>query len=101
LYPVEFKTYVEVPDPVFPDDHPWSILKRIRRAESSYVYNTAFFWFIGNAESIWSKSTLARHRKILLSYGIDINLKPDRLLEPLPSLDDDTRYLSKPSLTVA
>lgn len=97
----EFKTHIQVPDPVFPDDHPHSILKLIRNAESSYVHSTAFTWFLGKTDFCWSKSTLARHRKILLNYGIDINLKPERLLEPLPSLDDDTWYLSKPSLTVA
>lgn len=101
LYVYPFQVPIQVPMPVFPDDHPRSILSRICQAESSYVHNTAFLWFLGKDESIYSKSTLARHRKILLNYGIDINLKPERLLEPLPSLDDNIWYLSKPSLTLA
>jgi hypothetical protein len=97
---VEFKTRIHVPDFVFADDHPRSILNRIRDSESSYVHSTALVWFLGKTDFYWSKSTLSRHRKILLNYGIDINLKPHQLLEPLPNLDDDTWYLPMPSLTI-
>lgn len=96
----EYKTWVDVPDPVFPDDHPWSILRRIQENEFSYVHSTAFIWFLGKTDYPWSKSTLARHRKILLNYGIDINQQPSQLLEPLPSLCDDTWYADKPTLSV-
>lgn len=97
VYP--FQTHVEVPMPVFPDDHPFSILMRIKQNESGYVVRTAFTWLSGRSDFYFSYSTLAKHRKILLSYGIDINCKPDVLLEPLPSLDEKP-YSSKPALSV-
>lgn len=98
---VEFKTHVDVPAHVFPYDHPNSIFKRICEKESSYVKSTAITWLSGRTDYFWSKSTVAKHRKILLSYGIDIYTTPQRFWELPPSLDDDTWYLSKPSLTVA
>lgn len=101
LYPFEYKTYVEVPAHVFPDDHPNSIFKRICQNESSYVQSTAITWLRGRSDYLWSKSTVAKHRKILLLYGIDIYTTPERLWELPPSLDDDTWYLSKPGLTIA
>lgn len=100
LHHFEYKTYVDVPDHVFPDDHPNSIYKRICKNESSYVSGTAIFWLTGRTDYLCSKPTLAKHRKILLPYGIDIYTTPERFWELPPSLDDDTWYLAKPGLTV-
>ena len=100
LHVFEYKTYVDVPAHVFPDDHPNSIFKLICEKESSYVSSTAITWLRGHSDYLWSKSTLAKHRKILLSYGIDIYTTPERLCELPPSLHDDTWYLSKPGLTI-
>lgn len=101
LHVLEYKTYVDVPDPVFPDDHPRSILKRIQEAEHSGVFRTAWHWFSdSDFFRSYSKSTLARHRKLLLKYGIDINQKPTQLLEPSPIRHDDTWYLAKPKFSV-
>jgi hypothetical protein len=99
LHVNEFKTHVEIPEHVFPDDNPWSVLKRIQESESSYVYSTAFFWFSGIQDVHFSKSTIAKHRKILLLYGVDINLKPAILLEPFPDLHDHVWHLSKPVIS--
>ena len=100
LHIFEYKTYVDVPAHVFPDDHPNSVFKLICEKESSYVASTAITWLRGQSDYLWSKSTLAKHRKILLLYGIDIYTKPERLWELPPSLHDDTWYLSKPGLTI-
>lgn len=99
LHVCPFQIHVEVPMPVFPDDHPRSILRRIENNEPRYIFNTALQWFFGDSRFFLAKSTLAKHRKILLAYGIDINCKPDVLLEPLPSLDEKP-YSSKPALSV-
>jgi hypothetical protein len=101
LHVDEFKTHVDVPEPVFPADHPRSILKSICKNESSYVISTAYTWFSGDTNFTVSEPTLAKHRKILLPYGIDISLKPVLLLEPFPDLDDHVWHLSKPVLSMA
>ena len=98
---VESKEYVEVPDPVFPVDHPRSIIAKINNLEPSTIRQTAFFWFSGeDIGTLWSKATLKRHRIILLKYDIDIEQPPKQVLEPLPSQHDDKWYLKKPSLSV-
>lgn len=97
----EYKIRVEVPAYVFPDDHPNAILFRISSNESPHVRLTAFRWFLGKSDFIYSKSTIEKHRKVLLLYGIDIYLTPQRLLEDSPSLDDDTWYLSQPKFSMA
>jgi hypothetical protein len=101
LHVFEYKTHIDVPALTFPPKHPRSILLRIRQNEPSSLYSTAFTWFMGSTDFLCSKSTLSRHRLALLNYGIDIHKKRRKPLVPLPSLDDDTWYLSKPDLTVA
>lgn len=101
LHVLEYKTYIDVPEPVFPDDHPRSILKRIRANEHSGIAHTAFDWLSGSDFfRSYSKSTLARHRNALLKYGIDIYQKPTQLLEPLSLLHEDTWYLAKPNFSI-
>jgi hypothetical protein len=99
LFIRDYQTHVEVPMPVFPDDHPRSILMRIQNSAPRYVFNTALKWFIGDSNYFLAKSTLAKHRKILLAYGIDINCKPNAFLEPFPNLHEKP-YSSKPTLSV-
>lgn len=100
LHVFPFQTHAEVPDPVFPPNHPRSILKLIKQNEYCYVHSTALSWFLGDDYQLWSKQTIARHRKILLKYGIDISQKPTEILQPLPSQHDDEWRLAKPNLQV-
>ena len=100
LHIVEYKTLVEVPAPVLAADNPHAILERIRCSESPYVRQTAFFWYMGrDISNYWTSRTLAKHRMILLAYGLDIFLPPDRLLEPFPSQDDHVWHLARQPLT--
>lgn len=98
---VESKEYAEIPDPVYPDDHPRSILGRINQHEMSSVRKTAFFWFLGDDISkLYSRATLKKHRKVLLSYGIDINKAPASTLETEVNLHDDEWHLVQPKLAI-
>ncbi len=97
---VECKEYVEVPDPVYPDDHPKAILDRINQHEMSSVRKTAFYWFLGEDINIlWSRTTLNKHRQTLLRYDIDINQVPDYPLEQDDSPHDDQWHLEKPTMS--
>jgi hypothetical protein len=100
LYPFEYKIHVDVPAHVFPDGHLNSIFKAICESESNGVKFTAYIWLTGRSDYSFSKVTLAKHRKLLLPYGIDINAKPQSLLELPPSLDDLTWYLPRPQLSI-
>lgn len=95
----ESKWWIEIPDPIFPDNHPRSILENIRKNEKRHIERTAFMWFLGEKNYI-SDSTLKKHRNILLNYNIDIFEKPDQLLTPLESQDDNVWHLAPPKLKV-
>lgn len=98
---IEFKRRVEIPDPVFPEDHPRTILDKINKNEQSCIRITAMSWFSGDDISdLWTKRTLNKHRAALLNYGIDIFETPTSLLEPLPSMDDDEWHLAKNKLNI-
>ncbi|MBF4248850.1 hypothetical protein EA004_28415, partial [Vibrio anguillarum] len=99
MHIVEFKRYVEVPDPIFPEDHPYSVLKRIQGNERVNIWVTADLWFKGKiAEHYVSKQTLKRHRKILLGYGIDIEGQPKEVYHPPKVKRDDIWHTAAPEL---
>lgn len=99
---LEYKTRVEVPDHVWPYDHPNAIFDRIcAKEKNSNVRLSAFRWFMGITDSLFTEKTMAKHRQILLPYGIDIFSPSHLLLEYPPSLDDDTWYLSQPKFSLA
>lgn len=97
---VEFKEYVDVPAPKYPEDHPRSILSRLSGAVGNSVYNTAFMWFLGeDPAKLWSPATIKKHTKLLLAHGIDITKPPQQLLQPHPVLHDDEWHLQCPNLS--
>lgn len=70
---IEFKRRIEIPDPIFPDDHPHTILEKVNKNEQSTIRITAMSWLSGDDISeLWTKRTLQKHRSVLLGYGIDI-----------------------------
>lgn len=75
------QSWVDVPDPVYPADHPKSILKSITENESHGVKLTGSLWLYGqDISTLYSAKTLKKYREILLKYGIDINAPlPDHL----------------------
>lgn len=79
LIPVQY--WVAGPDPIYPPEHPKSILKAISEHEPHSVKLTASFWFYDqDISTLYSAKTLIKHREILLRYGIDIDQpKPDHL----------------------
>jgi hypothetical protein len=94
------REWVDMPDPVYPSDHPKSILKSITENESHGVKITGSLWFYGeDISTLYSAKTLKKYREILLKYGIDIN-------EPLPDhlkITAEPRVIDppqKPKLTV-
>ncbi len=96
---VEYKRFIDIPDPKLPPDHPRAILKTIRANEHGNVWHTASCWFDGDdVRTLWHRDTLKKHRTLLLPYGIDIFKVPEYYCEPPPSLDDDVWHLEKPTL---
>lgn len=70
---IDESIWEEEPDPIYPPDHPRSILDLIRNNESYSVKNLAALWFYGeDVKKLYSESTLKKHRIALLKYGIDI-----------------------------
>jgi len=83
LIPVQF--WVTEPDPVYPPDHPKSILKSITENESPQVKLTASLWFYAqDISTLYSEKTLKKHREALLKYGVDINQPRPAYLEIKP-----------------
>lgn len=94
------QSWVNVPDPVYPADHPNSILKSITENESRGVKLTGSLWLCGqDISTLYSEKTLKKHREVLLKYGIDI-------YKPLPDnlkIAAESRFIDtpkKPRLTV-
>lgn len=101
LHIVEYKTTVEVPEPVFSDDHPHSILHRIWQNERHAVWVTATLWYEGNIKQHYiSKQTVNRHRKKLLPYGIDINIGPEIKYSKPKMKEDLVWHTSKADLSL-
>ncbi|EGR0209294.1 hypothetical protein KZY42_004236 [Vibrio vulnificus] len=99
MHIVEFKKYVEVPDPIYPENHPHSLLKRIHQGEKHSVWVTAELWFRGQISTHYvSKQTLRRHRDILINYGVDIAKEPEQVYEPPKMKRDDVWYTASPNL---
>ncbi|CAG0960635.1 hypothetical protein ANRL3_00852 [Anaerolineae bacterium] len=77
---IEVKHWAEVPDPVYPPEHPRSIMDRvIVNEKSSTAKIFASLWFSGDDPfeiSGYSQTTNNKYRNILLKYGIDLILKP-------------------------
>lgn len=97
---IEYKRWTEIPAPVYPADHPVSILEAIRNVERYPVCETARLWFAGEIKSHYvTKVTLKRHREKLLVYGIDIDKKPKQRYKPSPPKVDKTWHLSALKLT--
>ncbi|HEY8036017.1 MAG TPA: hypothetical protein VIF37_10570 [Methylobacter sp.] len=72
LIPV--KCWVVEPGPVYPPEHPKSILKSISDHEPHSVKLTASLWFYDqDISNLYSPKTLKKHRVALLKYGIDID----------------------------
>ncbi|WP_020562997.1 hypothetical protein [Methylosarcina fibrata] len=83
LIPVQF--WVTEPDPVYPTDHPKSILKSITENEPHSIKMTASFWFYAqDISTLYSAKTLKKHREALLKYGIDIDQPRPAHLEIKP-----------------
>ncbi|NQY63543.1 MAG: hypothetical protein HRT38_07365 [Alteromonadaceae bacterium] len=95
---IEVKRWVTVPDPVFPPDHPRSIIEKIRQTEKCHHARTAIMWFMGmEIKDYMTKPTLLKHKAVLLKYGVDIETECLDRLEPLVS-SEDVWQLSKPDL---
>lgn len=97
---IPFQFWAEEPDPVYPPEHPRSILKSITKNEPSTIRLTASFWFYGEEIlSLYSAKTLNKHREILLRYGIDIREPlPDHLkISPQTQINELPK---KPKLTI-
>lgn len=95
---IEVKKWIEQPDPIYPDEHPNSILKEIESNERNTYARTARLWWSGqDLINLYTKATLKTHRKVLLKYKIDIFDKPVNQLEK-EVLIDNTWHLSKPDL---
>lgn len=104
---IEVKRLVDIPAPVYPPDHPASIMKRIRESESrSKPRMIAALWFSGNdALNGMSVQTKKKYRAILLAYGIDIFERPSAETRRLWDQSDyrnfsDVELNSGPNLTV-
>lgn len=98
---VEFKEFVEIPEPGYPEDHPRSILNRLSGTVDRNAYNTAFLWFLGeDPAKLWSQATIKKHINILLAQGIDITKPSQQLLEPHSVSHDYEWHLQEPSLSV-
>jgi hypothetical protein len=83
LISVQF--WVTEPDPVYPPEHPKSILKSITENEPHPVKMTASFWFYGqDISTLYSAKTLKKHRDVLFKYGIDISQPRPAHLEIKP-----------------
>lgn len=98
LIPVQY--WVVGPDPVYPPEHPKSILKFISAHEPHSVKLTASFWFYDqDISTLYSVKTLKKHREVLLKYGIDIDQpRPDHLeIKPEPPVIQEP---IKPGLTL-
>ncbi|QSB03799.1 hypothetical protein JWZ98_22700 (plasmid) [Methylomonas sp. EFPC1] len=94
------RLWVDVPDPVYPVDHPKSILKAITVNEFHGARLTGSLWLYGqDISTLYSEKTIRKHREILLKYGIDINEPlPDHLrITPEPAIIE---LEDKPKLTV-
>lgn len=101
MHIVEYKTYVTVPDPIYPSDHPETILKAINKSERHNVWLTAYLWFRGEvSEHYLSKQTLKKHRTKLLAYGIDIFTEPTTIYVPEKMKVDNVFHTAKPELSV-
>lgn len=85
LIPVQ--CWVVEPDPVYPPEHPKSILKSIAENEPHSVKLTASFWFYDqDISTLYSQKTLKKHRAALLKYGIDIDQPRPAHLKIKPEL---------------
>ena len=74
---IEVKKWVDIPDPVYPDDHPRSILDKIVKNEKSRFGVIAALWFSGaDVISQYSRPTQLKYQKELLKYDIDLFSKP-------------------------
>ncbi|OAH97225.1 hypothetical protein A1353_23325 [Methylomonas methanica] len=83
LIPVQY--WVTGPDPVYPPEHPRSILRAILAHEPHPVRVTASFWFYDqDISTLYSGKTLKKHREALLKYGIDIDQPRPEHLEIKP-----------------
>jgi hypothetical protein len=79
---IEVKRSADIPDPVFPEDHPRTIMEQIVKNEKSSFRTAASLWFSGfNAIERYSRPTQLKYRKQLLKYGIDLFSDPSPLLK--------------------
>lgn len=92
---------VEVADPEYPAGHPNSIMKAIIENEPRVYMSTALAWFNGDDFLLpKNKKTLARHRKVLLKYDIDIYEAPTEELVPYNQNSITEEISDKPKLRV-
>jgi hypothetical protein len=90
------QSWVEVPNPVYPPDHPKAILKSIAENEPHSVKLTGSLWLYGeDISTIYSSKTLKKHREALLKYGIDIDSpRPAHLeIKPEPPVINEPKKL--------
>ena len=105
---IETKYWTEVSDPVYPPDHPRSIISLVIANEKSTSRILAVSWFYGldTFEKMdYSKATKEKYRKILLKYGIDLFSKPTEEMRKLfeessPKNFSDFEFRSPPKLNV-
>jgi len=98
LIPVQF--WVTEPGPVYPPEHPKSILKSITENEPHSIKLTASMWFYDqDISTLYSVKTIKKHREALLKYGIDIDQpRPANLeIKPEPPVINEPK---KTKLTV-
>lgn len=103
---IEVKYWVEAPDPVYPPEHPRSIIERVSTNERFPAGLLAACWFSGQdplEKMGYSKTTNVRYRKILLKYGIDLFSKPTEEMRKLleeshPRNFSDFDFRSSPKL---
>ena len=90
---IEIKRWAEIPDPIYPDDHPRNIMGRIMENEKSRFSMVAALWFSGiNGIKDYSKTTQLKYREQLLKYGIDIFSEPPREMKQKWEESNDRNY---------
>lgn len=98
---IDETVWIEEPDPIYPPEHPRSILDSIIKNEPYSVKNSASLWFYGeDVKKFYSEGTLKKHRKVLLKYGIDIfvNVSNNMKISPILAIQEPVK--KKPHLTV-
>jgi hypothetical protein len=104
---IEIHTWVELPEPEYPEGHPREIFSRLVDDNVRSCYRMTFVaWFYGRDPfENMSQTARKRHRDVLLKYGVDVFEKPTQDMMDLWSESrsrnhSDFECQSRPQLTV-